>query len=99
MFDPEMRTIMPQNRVCSCELSLHGKTNNTEHDKPNYLFYYVYLLSYNRAVVKEDHYVAHFVELFKPPSVIQPLQNPLFCGSTGKKGGGEMGGGGKRDKE
>ncbi len=79
-----MRMIMSQNGFCSGELSLHGKTNNTEHDKPNYIFYLLllsFIIQWSGCETRSLY--GTFVELFKPPSVTQTLQNPLFCGSTG----------------
>ncbi len=68
----EMRT--SQNGFGSYQLSIHKKTNiiqNTTKQKNIHYFY--------TSVVKQDHLMTNFVQLFIHHFVIQPLQNPLLC--------------------
>jgi hypothetical protein len=46
----------------------------------NYIFYNFNF--FHRAVVKQDHYLCHIVELCIHCFVMQPFQNPALCSST-----------------
>ncbi len=62
-------------------------------DQPIFFLFITFIFYHTAEGCETSSLYGTVVELFKTPFVIQPLQNPLFCGSTGCRGGGVEGGG------